>query len=257
MQTSSPSQVMQKTPIISPRTCQIIAGLILGLATVAAPTSAQDAGAQRHALPPLADDVATDFQAIGRFGQAGFRTRQVCTATLIAPTLIVTAAHCASPTGHSGKIFVAGWSRGDHIAASGTILELRHPAYAIDSRHRPQNDIALVVLKAPINDVDPIPLGEVLQQDVIGTDVGLLGYHTQTPHLLSGRFDCPLTYFGDGLLLVGCPVIGGNSGSPILNQSEDGGWQVVGIVSSTVLGGAVAVALPDWIKRELARHLPE
>jgi hypothetical protein len=54
---------------------------------------------------------------------------------------------------------------------------------------------------------------------------------------------------------VGCPVINGNSGGPVLSQSEDGSWQVVGVVSSQIGAGAIAVQLPYWLRREMAALL--
>lgn len=222
---------------------------ILALSMAALPVAAQD-----RALPRLDDDVAAQFPAIGRLGQAGFRERQGCTATLIAPDLILTAAHCAAASGQSGNVFVAGWSRGDYIAARPSQREIRHPAYALDGAHRPNNDIALIVLESPITEVTPIPLGDVETGTLMGKDVALIGYHHRTPHLLSGDFSCPVARFGLGLMEVGCPVIGGNSGAPILNQADDGTWQIVGVISSQNGDTAIAVALPDWLRRQVEEH---
>lgn len=207
------------------------------------------------ALPPLPDEVAAQYSAIGRLGHAGFSKSQGCTATLIAPDLIVTAAHCASETGRSGRVFVAGWSRGDYIASRGSLIEMRHPDYAPTGKHTPGNDVALIVLKSPMTEVEPIPLGEVATANLYGTDVAVIGYHRQTPHLLSGDFTCPVIRFAAGLLHVGCPVINGNSGGPLLNRDAAGNWQVVGILSSQLGAGAIAVELPEWLRREVAAHL--
>lgn len=217
--------------------------------------STSTAAAQQPSLPPLADEVAAQFPAIGRLGKAGFRIMQSCTATLIAPSLIVTAAHCAAKSGHSGNVFVAGLSRGNYIAARQSDTEIRHPAYALIGTHSPHNDIALIVLDSPIVDVTPIPLGFVEDDKLYGKNVALIGYHQQTPHLLSGDFSCPVTHFDLGLMHVGCPVINGNSGGPVLSQSEDGSWQVVGVVSSQIGAGAIAVQLPYWLRREMAALL--
>lgn len=211
--------------------------------------------AQQQVLPRLADEVAAQFSAIGRFGSAGFREQQGCTATLIAPDLVVTAAHCVPPGAGPTRVFVAGWMRGDYIASRGAVTETRHPAYAPDGVHNPRNDVALVVLDQPIDDVAPIPLGSVPEGALDGTEAALIGYHYVTPHLLSGDFACPVTYLRVGLLSVGCPVVNGNSGSPLLAQTPDGAWNVVGVISSRSGAGAIAVEVPAWLRREVAAHL--
>ncbi len=210
--------------------------------------------AQELALDPLPDRVAAKFTAIGRLGRAGFKDKQGCTATLIAPDLVLTAAHCVSDKGRSGRIFVAGWSRGDYIASRPAVIERRHPEYAANGQGTPANDVALVVLESPIEDVTPIPLGEAHAATLYGTKVALIGYHRKTPHVLSGGFSCNVGRFAKGLLHLGCPVISGNSGSPVLRWKQEGGWQVVGVVSSQIGAGAIAVELPEWIKLEVAAH---
>ncbi|WP_417525565.1 trypsin-like serine peptidase [Marinovum sp.] len=203
----------------------------------------------------MADEIAAQFPAIGRLGHAGFRTKQACTATLIAPDLVLTAAHCVSEDGVSGRVFVAGWSRGDYVAARASKSEIRHPAYAVKGKPLITNDVALVVLESPMEEVTPLPLATQEEDAWDATEVALLGYHRRTPHLLSGDFTCPATRLGARLVHVGCPVIDGNSGSPVLSQAAQGGWQVVGVVSSRQGSGAIAVELPSWLRRTVAAHL--
>jgi len=215
-------------------------------------TSAQNLG-----LPALPAETAAEFPAIGRLGQAGFRERQGCTATLIAPDLIVTAGHCTAQSGESDHVFAAGWFRGVFVAERGTAREMRHPAYAVDGEHDPRNDVGLIVLDAPIENVVPIPLGQTDAGDLYGTDVALVGYHRFQPEILSGNLACPAKRFGEGLMRVGCRVTGGNSGGPILNRTQTGDWQVVGIVSSQFEASAIAVEIPDWLRREIDKHLSQ
>lgn len=229
--------------------CQIAARIFIAICVTTSPVAAQDLF-----LPPLTPEVAAQFSAIGRLGVAGFAT-QGCTATLIAPDLVITAAHCASENGHSERIFAAGWSHGEYITSRAFKREMRHPAYGPDGRHGPRNDVALIVLESAINDVQPIPLGDVEEGALDGTQAALIGYHRKNPDMLSGDFACPVIRFAVGLLHVGCPVINGNSGAPLLAPAKDGGWQVVGVISSRLGAGAIAVELPDWLRREVAAHL--
>ena len=245
-------QLLKTNHRLQPRSLSIIAGLVLALGLFSPPVLAQDASTLRRALPPLDAQIAAQFPAIGRLGSDRFQVRQGCTATLIAPTLILTAGHCASKSGHSGREYFAGWYDGNFVAARHTALEIRHPAYSLDGVHRPNNDIALIVLDGPIEGVTPIPLGNVAHDALEGTDVALLGYHRRNPDRISGSFSCPVSFFGEGLYKVGCPVANGNSGAPILSQTEDGDWMVVGVVSSTLPGAAVVVEVSDWLRREVA-----
>ncbi len=230
------------------RACLAIAALIAGFGAASAGT------AQQITLPPVPDAQAAEFAAVGRVNTSGFRVKGNCTGTLIAPDLVLTAAHCTAKgtPGRSKRVFVAGYARGDFIAARRTLEEWRHPAYAPDGAHGPRNDVGLHILRTPITDVAPIPLADLEDGALDGTDVALLGYHRAIPHLLTGRFDCPVTQFQVGLVHVGCPVISGNSGGPILQQDETGTWRVVGVVSSQLGREAIAVEIPDWVWREVA-----
>ena len=71
--------------------------------------------AQELPVLPAPDHAA--WQAIGRVNAAGYRTREMCTGTLIAPDKVLTAAHCVAGTDGFGPrpedfTFVAGWLRG-------------------------------------------------------------------------------------------------------------------------------------------------
>lgn len=200
----------------------------------------------RVSMEPLPLEEAKQFGAVGRVNVAGFKVKGACTGTLIAPDVVLTAAHCVSPVGQSQRVFVAGWERGNYIAARRTRREVRHPAYALGGRHDPRHDIGLLFLSEPIAEVAPVPLGRAM-----GHDVALVGYHQHVPHLLSGRLSCPMGDFRvSGLLQVACPVTSGNSGGPVL-EMQDGVWVLVAVVSSQRAGTAIVVPVSDWVREEM------
>ncbi len=221
--------------------CMLFASGALGLAE-----TAQD----QPVLPPLSDEVADQFTAVGRVNTAGFKTKGSCSGTLIRPDVVLTAGHCTNETeGPTTQVFVAGWRRGDYVAARGFSKQRKHPAYRVNGKHDPRFDVGLLFLETPITDVDPIPLA----QDRADA-VAVLGYHSFIPHLLSGRLDCPVNERSDKVIFIGCPVISGNSGGPVLEPDGAGGWVLTAVVSSKVRGGALATRIPAWVHDMLAEH---
>jgi len=154
--------------------------------------------------------------------------------------------------GTSDRVFVAGWDRGSYVSFGKSALEVQHPEYGNTTGNLASADIALVVLDRAITDPAPMPLAAP-DDGFTGGEVALLGYHRNTPHLLSGALDCPALPIEDGLIRVNCPVVGGNSGGPVLRSTETG-WEIVGVVSARHYSTAVVVALPPWLYEAIESH---
>lgn len=202
---------------------------------------------QARFMPVLDGTVASDLGAVGRVNKAGLYDKGSCSGTLIRPDVVLTAGHCAGGINPlNTHMFVAGWNRGEYIAARKIIKQMPHPAYMIGGRHDPRFDVGLIFLDEPITEVAPIPLAPDTSDIVT-----LAGYHRDIPHLLSGRTDCPIERRDSKVMWIGCPVVSGNSGGPVLEADSDGNWLVTGVVSSTTGGGAIATRLPEWLYRAL------
>jgi len=211
--------------------------------------------AEANGLPELHSDIAAQFPAVGRLGAEGFE-KQGCSATLIAPHLVVTAAHCLSKSTPKGQVFAADWADGTYRALARVKHHMRHPEYAANDTHSPHNDVGLVVLESPLTEVPPLPLGQRETGALDGAEPALVGFNIAHPTRLSGQLDCPAINLAVGQLYLGCPVIHGNSGSPVLVQDDTGAWQVEAIISSRIGPGAIAVYLPDWLRQKVAAHTP-
>jgi len=189
----------------------------------------------------LTPEEHAQWQAIGRVNQAGFKSRSLCTGTLIAPDKVLTAAHCFDPDRSDPVIFVAGWYRGAYVSASAAVEIRRGPGFILGAPPDAEmiaEDWAVLTLESPIADVAPIPF----RRSMRGAPVELLAYSGTTPHALSARGPCAAFRGERRLLRLACSSEPGNSGGPVLQRAGDG-WHVVGLVSAvTVTSETIAVA---------------
>ena len=216
--------------------------------------AALPAAGESHLTPmlPLPEDEAARWPAIGRVFDPKDPDRGFCSGALVAPNLVLTAGHCSggnSPEDPSAQtVFLAGAFNSTVVARRRIVKQIRNPDYRRSGQHAPEADIGLWKLDSPIANIDPLPLGRP-QQDTLA----LLGYHRLAPYRLSGRTDCPLLDNAPGLFILGCRVISGNSGSPVLQFGPDGA-ELVGVVSSQSGGDAIAVTIGAWSRANIAIH---
>ena len=193
--------------------------------------------------------------AIGRISEGGPTGHHGCSGVLVAPDLVLTAAHCAAAFAGSDRIgdlgFLAGFVRGQAVAEGRAVAVILDPGHApgpLTAASVPQ-DVAVIRLAAPLGEVTPLPLSVLPAPPA---RLSVVGYLNAQPEAPVRRGDCPFRLSLPPLIVLGCPVESGLSGAPVLRDGPEGP-AVVGVVSARA-GPALALAapLPDWVRALVA-----
>lgn len=214
----------------------------------------------------LTREQAREWRAVGRVNVAGMRDRSQCTGTLIAPDVVLTAAHClvhpgtgeAFPEGN--VYFVAGWYGGDMAGSARAAAFAIHPGYIPGDRSREGlgTDIALIRLREPLpaGDVPPFDVGT---PPLPGAALTLVSYRRDRANAPTLQAGCPYQAVTGPLLLLDCPVNFGASGAPVFAQVQ-GETSVVGVLAarSGTRQNPLAIAVrADTAVTKLLETLPE
>lgn len=209
------------------------------LAAIVRPSDAGDAVGQQ----PLTAQVQIAWGAIGQITYGGPKGAAICTGTLVAANLVLTAGHCVARNGAAMRAkdvqFSAGWRAGKSIAVRyGDEIILSAPQFG-DANSLSQ-DVALIVLDVPIGAdiIAPLALSDI---GILSETYGFIGYRRDAPDVLQGVMTCPLVGVTPGILRLGCGVVSGNSGAPVLQQ-RGGKWQVAGVMVAGS-GDALSIAV--------------
>ncbi|MEI4473284.1 trypsin-like serine peptidase [Frigidibacter sp. MR17.24] len=227
------------------------AGLALAPGALAPRAGAQEAGSQDAgsqdvgagegaAAGPLRElDTADDtrgWEAVGRIDLGG---RGFCTGSLIAPDLVLTAAHCLYDKTSGARFeaaqlkFLAGWRQGRAAAYRDVRRAIGHPDYvftgsgAID---KVGHDLALLELAQPIR-LPSITPYETDPHVAIGDRVAVVSYALDRAEAPSLQDRCRVLDRQDAVLITSCSVDFGSSGSPIFSL-RDGVARIVSVVSA-------------------------
>jgi len=218
------------------------------LVAVPLPAAAQGEGSIRTRV----DARAAPWNSIGKLQAVAGSLRATCTAVLIAPRTVLSAAHClfnvrTGRTFAPGSLhFVAGLEGGAFAAAA--LAQSIDPAPDYDPAEPGRtrgSDWAVIELAGPVTSAGPpLPLAPSIPAPGAAVMVG--GYAQDNPNVLTADTQCRVTglaedWRGRRLLRHDCAATHGVSGAPLLMRTA-AGWAIVGINVARSRSGDVGLA---------------
>ena len=205
-------------------------GCLLVVLALAPPALAQ--GPERRMLEA---EEAQAFRGVGRLNVAGTR---FCTATLIAPDVVVTAAHCLYHPRTYARVpvselrFVAGLRLGETAAVRRATRAVTRPDFAFEGFAAPEGvaaDLALVELARPVPEEDarPFATGELEPS----APLAIVSYARDRAQAPSIEAPCLVASTFGGAAAIDCAVTYGASGAPVF-QGEGAARRLVAVVSA-------------------------
>ncbi|APG45637.1 trypsin-like serine peptidase [Phaeobacter porticola] len=176
------------------------------------------------------------WEAVGRLNISG---RSMCTGALVAPDLVVTAAHCVYNPETGRKVnperirFEAGLNGNRAKAARSVTKTVVHPSYQYQKHGDTQlgSDIAILRLDRPISRQMIQPF-ELANRPARGATVEVLSYSGAQQNRPNLEQDCYVLARQEHVVVMTCRVDFGASGAPVFDVVPGRMPRLVSVISA-------------------------
>lgn len=176
------------------------------------------------------DQATRPPPAVGEITYGDTPGAAICTGTLVAPDLVLTAGHClrhheGGPPLDPATIRFSAGRTGDTAVAEATGRESLFPQSVPEGEPSIAGDVGLLRLDHPLPGVAALPFGDAEGANLLV----MVSYRRDDPHLPTVNPDCGILSVTPALFALTCPAVSGNSGAPLL-VAEGDGWAIAGVM---------------------------